>query len=101
MNGRVRLIGLLIGTVVLLIWWRNDKPQNLFDLQTNLKGLAFLFSNEWFSTQESIFSLDFVNVVFLNISKCGSWLVVLLSIISIGYEFRSNSKTQEKLLKRS
>ncbi|MCY7883088.1 hypothetical protein MOD62_16005 [Bacillus spizizenii] len=95
MKDRVRLIGLLIGVVWLLIWW-NDRPQKLFDLQTNLKGLTFLFSNEWFSTQESIFSVDFANVVFLNLCKCATWLVVLLTIVSIGYEIRDISKTHEK-----
>ncbi|MEK4688098.1 hypothetical protein NSQ76_20385 [Bacillus sp. FSL M8-0256] len=92
MNDRVRLIGLLIGTIWLLVWWGTDRPQHLFDLQTNLKGLTFLFSNEWFLTQESIFSLDFINVVFLNLCKCATWLVVLLSIVSIGYEFKYISK---------
>ncbi|MGN7274989.1 hypothetical protein ACTHP5_19960 [Bacillus subtilis] len=100
MKDRVRLIWLLIGVIGLLMWWGIDRPQNLFDLQTNLKGLTFLFSYEWFSTQESIFSVDFANVVFLNLCKCATWLVVLLAIVSIGYEIRDTSKTR-KVLKRN
>lgn len=95
MKDRVRLISLLISVVWLLIWG-NDKPQKLFDLQTNLKGLTFLFSNEWFSTQESIFSVDFANVVFWNLCKCATWLIVLLAIVSIGYEIRDISKAHKK-----
>ncbi|AYK68258.1 hypothetical protein ABS751_10510 [Bacillus subtilis] len=100
MKDRVRLIWLLIGVIGLLMWWGIDRPQNLFDLQTNLKGLTFLFSYEWFSTQESIYSVDFANVVFLNLCKCATWLVVLLAIVSIGYEIRDTSKTR-KVLKRN
>ncbi|MEC2297148.1 hypothetical protein [Bacillus subtilis] len=100
MKDRVQLIWLLIGVIGLLMWWGIDRPQNLFDLQTNLKGLTFLFSNEWFSTQESIFSVVFVNVVFLNLCKCATWIVVLLAIVSIGYEIRDTSKTR-KVLKRN
>lgn len=96
MKGEVRLndstsnltkeISLLLVTVTILILWGMKMPQWLYpNIETNSKGLHFLFSNEWISIGNGIwvFWKDDVLALSLNFTKFSTGIFILSTIFSL------------------
>ncbi|MCY8737527.1 hypothetical protein P8881_19530 [Bacillus haynesii] len=79
-------IPLLLVTVTILILWGVEMPQWLYpNIETNSKGLHFLFSNEWISIGNGIwvFWKDDVLALSLNFTKFSTGILILSTIFSL------------------
>ncbi|MCJ8223663.1 hypothetical protein [Bacillus paralicheniformis] len=79
-------ISLLLVTVTILILWGMKMPQWLYpNIETNSKGLHFLFSNEWISIGNGIwvFWKDDVLALSLNFTKFSTGIFILSTIFSL------------------
>nr|WP_172688863.1 hypothetical protein [Bacillus subtilis]APB62378.1 hypothetical protein pBS72_1090 [Bacillus subtilis] len=81
-----KALPLFLITVTILIIWEMKMPQALYtNIETNLKGLRFLFSNEWVSIGNGIwvFRKDDVLALSLNFTKFSTGVLILSSIFSL------------------
>ncbi|MEK4448662.1 hypothetical protein N1I81_22770 [Bacillus sp. FSL M8-0052] len=65
---------------IVIILWGMDLPQKFFNIETNFKGLRFLFSKEWASLEKDGI-VTFFTVVSFNTFKFISWTILFILLI--------------------